>query len=74
MLIPPSLLMIVYGVLAEESIGRMFLAGILPGLLLALGFGVLIVLMARFAPRAVGSEAALRSARDNETRAPRWPS
>jgi C4-dicarboxylate transporter, DctM subunit len=67
MLIPPSLLMIVYGVLAEESIGRMFLAGILPGLLLALGFCMLIVLMARFTPRAVGTEAALRCADSNET-------
>src|SRR3546814_7934029 len=36
MLIPPSLLMIIYGVLAEESIGRMFLAGVLPGIFLAL--------------------------------------
>lgn len=67
MLIPPSLLMIVYGVLAEESIGRMFLAGILPGLLLALGFCLLIVLMARFTPRALGTETALRCADSNET-------
>ena len=67
MLIPPSLLMIVYGVLAEESIGRMFLAGILPGLLLTLGFGMLIVLMARFTPSAVGTEAALRCADSTET-------
>ncbi|MGY6706021.1 TRAP transporter large permease [Roseinatronobacter sp.] len=48
MLIPPSLLMIVYAVLAEESVGRMFLAGILPGILLALVFSVVIVLMATF--------------------------
>jgi tripartite ATP-independent transporter DctM subunit len=67
MLIPPSLLMIVYGVLAEESIGRMFLAGLLPGLLLALGFSLLIVLMARFTPRALGTEAALCCADSNET-------
>ena len=46
MLIPPSLLMIVYAVLAEESVGRMFLAGILPGILLAGVFSVVIVLMA----------------------------
>ena len=37
-IIPPSMLMIIYGVLAEQSIGRMFLAGIIPGLLLAAGF------------------------------------
>ena len=35
-LIPPSLIMIVYAILAEVSIGKMFMAGILPGLLLAL--------------------------------------
>ncbi len=47
MLIPPSLLMIVYAVLAEESVGRMFLAGVGPGLLLALIFSVTIYLLAR---------------------------
>ena len=34
-LIPPSLIMIVYAIMAEVSIGKMFMAGILPGLLLA---------------------------------------
>jgi tripartite ATP-independent transporter DctM subunit len=34
-LIPPSLIMIIYGVLADVSIGKLFIAGILPGLLLA---------------------------------------
>src|SRR5512137_290685 len=37
MLIPPSLLMIVYGVLAEVSIGKMFIAGVIPGIIIALG-------------------------------------
>jgi len=47
MLLPPSLLMIVYAVLAEESVGRMFLAGIGPGILLAVAFSLTIVLLAR---------------------------
>lgn len=47
MLIPPSLLMIVYAVLAEESVGRMFLAGVFPGVLLAVIFSATIVLLAR---------------------------
>ena len=34
-LIPPSLIMIIYGVLSNVSIGKLFMAGILPGLLLA---------------------------------------
>lgn len=50
MLIPPSLLMIVYAVLAEESVGRMFLAGIGPGVLIALVFCVTIVVMAKVKP------------------------
>lgn len=47
MLIPPSLLMIVYAVIAEQSVGRMFLAGIGPGILLSLIFAATIVLLAR---------------------------
>ncbi|MFZ9182734.1 MAG: TRAP transporter large permease, partial [Hylemonella sp.] len=35
LLIPPSIIMIVYGVTAEVSIGKLFIAGILPGLMLA---------------------------------------
>lgn len=50
MLIPPSLLMIVYAVLAEESVGRMFLAGIGPGILLSIIFALTIVAMARLRP------------------------
>lgn len=46
MMIPPSLLMIVYAVLAEQSVGRMFLAGVGPGLLLALTFTVTILILA----------------------------
>lgn len=45
----------------------MFLAGILPGLLLTFGFIVLILFMAHFTPRAVGSETALRCADSTET-------
>lgn len=50
MLIPPSLLMVLYGVMAEQSIGRMFLAGVVPGLLLALVFCLQILSMARWCP------------------------
>lgn len=56
MLIPPSLLMIVYAVQAEESVGRMFLSGIGPGILLSVLFALTIYLMARFRPQAVFAE------------------
>ncbi len=58
MLIPPSLLMIIYGVLAEESIGRMFIAGVIPGIILALGFCILIVGMAYLRPAMIMAQGA----------------
>jgi tripartite ATP-independent transporter DctM subunit len=53
MLIPPSLLLIIYGVLAEQSVGALFLAAIVPGGILALVFGLGIYLMATLRPRMV---------------------
>jgi C4-dicarboxylate transporter DctM subunit len=38
MLIPPSIVLIIYGIVVEQSIGRLFLAGIVPGLLISLFF------------------------------------
>ena len=55
MLIPPSLLLIIYGVVAETSIGALFTAGILPGILLSGAFILIIMLMSRFFPQAVTS-------------------
>ena len=54
MLIPPSLLLIIYGVIAEVSIGGLFLAAIVPGILLALAFAIGVILMAWLWPRFVG--------------------
>tara|TARA_S200000501_G_scaffold223087_1_gene209227 strand:- start:5494 stop:6834 length:1341 start_codon:yes stop_codon:yes gene_type:complete len=55
MLIPPSVLMIVWGILTENSIGKIFLAGVLPGLLLTTLFCTYVLGMALFKPEAVGS-------------------
>lgn len=59
MLIPPSLLMILYGFLSEQSVGDLFTAGIVPGVLLALAFSFAILLMAWLRPAMVylGGEA-----------------
>ncbi len=43
LLIPPSIIMIVYGVTADVSISQLFIAGVLPGLLLALIFSLYLV-------------------------------
>lgn len=54
MLIPPSLLLIIYGILVEVSIGDLFIAGIVPGLLLAVMYAAGILVMARVAPGLLG--------------------
>ncbi len=51
LLIPPSLALLIYGAFTETSIGRLFLAGVVPGLLTALGFMLWIAFMAWRNPR-----------------------
>lgn len=60
MLIPPSVLMIVWGVLTEESIGKLFLAGILPGFLLVTFYIAYILWVSYTRPEMVGEGAAGR--------------
>ncbi len=57
MLLPPSLLFILYGVLTEQSVGSLFIAGILPGLLLTLIYSLGILGAAYFVPSWVGGDA-----------------
>ena len=61
MLIPPSLLLILYGILSDQSIGTLFIAGIVPGILLAAVFSVGIFLLAHLAPGYVGGPSEHRS-------------
>lgn len=56
MLIPPSLLLILYGILTEQSIGDLFIAAIIPGILLAIVFGFGILLLSLFWPSFVHSK------------------
>ncbi|MGB3399571.1 MAG: TRAP transporter large permease, partial [Candidatus Deferrimicrobiaceae bacterium] len=43
-LIPPSVTLIIYGIIVEQSIGKLFLAGVIPGFLLAFFFAVWVVI------------------------------
>lgn len=57
MLIPPSVLMIVWGILTEQSIGQIFAAGVIPGLMLATMFIIYVFVRAIMNPELVGGGA-----------------
>jgi C4-dicarboxylate transporter, DctM subunit len=46
MLIPPSIILILYGIVTETSVVRLFFAGVIPGLLLALGNALSVIIIA----------------------------
>jgi len=50
MIMPPSVVLIVYGVLTEESIGKLFVAGIIPAILVTILFIICIYIRCRLAP------------------------
>ena len=56
MLIPPSVMLIVYAIVVEISVADMFKAGIVPGLMLAAAYVIAIVSMAIFFPNYVGGQ------------------
>lgn len=49
-LIPPSILLVIYGLLTQTSIGKLFIGALIPGLLGALFYGLAIVVRVRLAP------------------------
>jgi len=53
-LIPPSINMIIYGSISNTSIGKLFIAGVVPGILLAVSFSVVIAVFAIIKPSWVG--------------------
>ena len=56
MIIPPSAMLIIYSFVSEQSVGDMFLAGIIPGLILTTAYVLAIFLMTRFWPSFIGSD------------------
>jgi tripartite ATP-independent transporter DctM subunit len=50
MIMPPSVVLIVYGVLTEESIGKLFVAGIIPAIFVTILFIISIYILCRFSP------------------------
>ena len=66
MLIPPSLLLILFGLLTKTSIGHLFIAGIMPGLTLAIAFSIAIAVIARYFPGFMGRAALAPAAQEDE--------
>ncbi|MBR9865385.1 MAG: TRAP transporter large permease subunit [Rhodobacteraceae bacterium] len=67
MIIPPSAMLIIYSFVAEQSVGDMFLAGVIPGVMLAVAYVAAIWFMGRYTPDFVGG----RSVGDTEWMSPR---
>jgi C4-dicarboxylate transporter DctM subunit len=51
-MIPPSIAFVIYGIITETSIGQLFIAGVLPGILLAIAFCIAIYIICRLDPAA----------------------
>jgi C4-dicarboxylate transporter, DctM subunit len=49
-LIPPSLILVIYSLVAEEPIAKLFAAAMIPGILLAIGYIIVIAILARLKP------------------------
>jgi C4-dicarboxylate transporter, DctM subunit len=52
-LLPPSLILLFYGIVTDQSIGRLFMAGVVPGLLLTSLFVIVVLIWARVRPQDV---------------------
>ncbi len=50
MIIPPSAMLIIYAIVAEQSVGHMFLAGVIPGIMLAVAYILAIFVMSKVTP------------------------
>jgi C4-dicarboxylate transporter DctM subunit len=58
MIIPPSAMLIIYAIVAEQSVGHMFLAGVIPGIMLAIAYIIAIWGMSKIRPSFVVNEGA----------------
>ncbi|MDI3512122.1 MAG: C4-dicarboxylate transporter, DctM subunit [Betaproteobacteria bacterium] len=54
-LIPPSVVLVIYAILTEQNIAKLFLAAFVPGILAAVGYMIVISIYARLYPKEVGS-------------------
>lgn len=73
-LIPPSIIMVIYGVFTNTPVGPLFMAGILPGILTAFAFSVMLIVRVMFKPSlAPRSDAVLSHAEKRAALRDLWP-
>jgi tripartite ATP-independent transporter DctM subunit len=72
MLIPPSVMLILYAIITEQSVGHMFIAGVIPGIILSIAFGIAIVTMAYVVPGFVHGRPANPDGEDETTSLTLW--
>jgi len=72
-LIPPSVILVIYAIITEQNIAKLFLAAFVPGLLAALGYMLTISLYVRLYPDAAGTRPAMPMADRLKALGATWP-
>ncbi len=72
-LIPPSVILVIYAILTEQNIAKLFLAAFVPGLLAALGYIITISIYVRMYPDAAGTREAIPYAERMRALLDVWP-
>ena len=72
-LIPPSIVLVIYAILAEQNIAKLFLAAFVPGIMAAIGYVIVIALYARWRPQEMGTVPPMPMAERWKATAKVWP-
>lgn len=72
-MIPPSITFIMYGLITELSIGKLFAAGMLPGITQVIFYTVTIMIICKFKPKAAGEKVTFTKKERMQTIVPVWP-
>ena len=72
-LIPPSVVLVIYAILTEQNIAKLFLAAFVPGILAAIGYAIVIAVVARVEPGSAGTMAPVPMAQRWAATLKVWP-
>ena len=72
-LIPPSVVLVIYAILTEQNIAKLFLAAFVPGIMAAIGYVIVIALYARWRPQEMGTVAPMPMAERWKATSKVWP-